>query len=229
MSCIGIFPKIEDCEGKSLNIWVNLIFVAFCYSCVTLLIRSFICSVRRHGTEWISIWPAFYVLCSLFKSYKPECVPEKIPAVNIQVAFKATGKMNQFFQQARLRLGAGNVDQRNAEMVKWNIDQGVKRVSVNAAVYNDISTSYIAALLLVFLPPLWLSICSYRSVWEQCTEGNIWASEKRQNRKLEKLHYEMLHNSIYILYQIIWGWSNQKGFDVKMECVCMREINTYRM
>jgi hypothetical protein len=61
----------------------------------------------------------------------------------MQVAFKAAGKMNQFFQQARLRLGAGSVDQGNAEMVKWNIDQGVKRVSVNAAVHNDISTSYI--------------------------------------------------------------------------------------
>jgi len=95
----------------------------------------------------------FYVFCSLFKSYKPECVPEKIPAVNIQVAFKAAGKMNPFFQQARLRLGAGNVDQGNAEMVKWNIDQGVKRVSVDAAVHNDISTSNIAALLLVFAHP----------------------------------------------------------------------------
>jgi hypothetical protein len=50
-------------------------------------------------------------------------------------------------------LGAGDVDQENAEMVKWNIDQGVKRVSVNAAVHNDISTSYIAALLLVFPHP----------------------------------------------------------------------------
>jgi len=58
--------------------------------------------------------------------------------------------MNPFFQQARLRLGAGNVDQGNAEMIKWNIDQGVKRVSVDAAVHNDISTSNIAALLLVF-------------------------------------------------------------------------------
>jgi len=109
--------------------------------------------VRRHVTEWISIWPAFYVFCSLFKSYKPECVPEKIPAVNIQVAFKVAGKMNQLFQQARLRLGAGNVDQGNAEMVKWNVDQGVKRVSVNAAVHNDISASYIVALLLVYPHP----------------------------------------------------------------------------
>ena len=61
--------------------------------------------------------------------------------------------MNQFFQEARLRLGDSNVDQGDAEMVKWNVDQGVKRVSVNAAVHNDITTSYIAALLLVFPHP----------------------------------------------------------------------------
>jgi centromere protein I len=82
------------------------------------------------------------LLC-LFKSYKPECVPERIPAVNIQVAFKAAGKMNQFFQQARLRLGAGDVDQGNGEMVKWNVDQGVKRTRKKTKVDAIPSLDYV--------------------------------------------------------------------------------------
>jgi hypothetical protein len=77
-------------------------------------------------------------------------VPEKIPAVNLQVAFKGASKMNPFFQQARLRLGAGNVDQVHAEMVKWNIDQGVKRVSVDVAVLSDLSPECIGVLFPVF-------------------------------------------------------------------------------
>ncbi|GFG41066.1 hypothetical protein Cfor_04542 [Coptotermes formosanus] len=82
------------------------------------------------------------LLC-LFKSYKPECVPEKIPAVNLQVAFKGASKMNPFFQQARLRLGAGNVDQVHAEMVKWNIDQGVKRTRTKTKVDAIPSLDYV--------------------------------------------------------------------------------------
>jgi hypothetical protein len=77
-------------------------------------------------------------------------VPEKIPAVHLQVAFKAASKLNPFFQQAQLRMGAGNVDQGHAEMVKWNIDLGVKRVSVDVAVLSDISLECIGALLPVF-------------------------------------------------------------------------------
>lgn len=70
---------------------------------------------------------------SLFKSYKPECVPERVPAVNLQIAFKAAGKMNQFFQQAKSRLDAGGSEERLAKMVTWNIDLGMKRVSVGAS------------------------------------------------------------------------------------------------
>ena len=86
--------------------------------------------------------------------------------------------MNQFFQQARLRLGAGDVDQGNGEMVKWNVDRGVKRVSVNAAVHNDISTSYIAVLLLVFPYPydfLYVAI----EVFENSVLKGIFGLQKR--------------------------------------------------
>jgi len=75
-------------------------------------------------------------------------------------------------------LGAGNVDQGNAEMVKWNTDQGIKRVSVNAAVHNDISTSYIAALLLVFPNPydfLYVAI----EVFENCVPKGIFGPQRR--------------------------------------------------
>jgi hypothetical protein len=56
-------------------------------------------------------------------------VPEKVAAVNLHLAFKAVGKMNQFFQQAQLRLNAGFSEERSAKMIKWNIDQGLKKVS----------------------------------------------------------------------------------------------------
>jgi len=128
MSCVGIFQKIEDCEGKSiLGEFDICCLLLHLYYIVNTVIYMFCEKTWYRMDKHLT---SFYVICSLFKSYKPECVPEKIPAVNIQVAFKAAGKMNPFFQQARLRLGAGNVDQGNAEMVKWNIDQGVKRVSV---------------------------------------------------------------------------------------------------
>jgi hypothetical protein len=84
--------------------------------------------------------------CSLFKSYKPECVPEKVPAVNLHLAFKAVGKMNQFFQQAQLRLNAGSSEETCAKMVKWNIDQGLKKVSEGASMLNNLPPSpYIGA------------------------------------------------------------------------------------
>lgn len=57
-------------------------------------------------------------------------MPERIPAVNIQLAFKAAGKMNPFFHEAQLRLGTSDIDQRYPEMLKWHTDQGIKRVSV---------------------------------------------------------------------------------------------------
>jgi hypothetical protein len=76
---------------------------------------------------------------SLFKSYKPECVPEKVPAVNLHLAFKAVGKINPFFQQAQLRLKAGSSEEKCAKMVKWNIDQGLKKVSEGASVLNNVA------------------------------------------------------------------------------------------
>lgn len=70
---------------------------------------------------------------SLFKSYKPECVPERIPAVNLQLAFKAVGKMNQLFQEAKSRLDAGSGEEALAEIITWSIDHGMKKVSVGAS------------------------------------------------------------------------------------------------
>jgi len=86
--------------------------------------------------------------------------------------------MNQFFKEAQLRLGASNVDQGNGEVIKWNTDHGVKRVSVNAAVHNDISTSYISALLLVF-PHLYDFVYVAIEVFENSVMKGIFGPQKR--------------------------------------------------
>jgi hypothetical protein len=69
-------------------------------------------------------------------------VPEKVAAVNLHLAFKAVGKKNhQFFQQAQLRLNAGISEERPARMVKWNIDQRLKKVNEGASVLNNVPPS----------------------------------------------------------------------------------------
>ena len=86
-------------------------------------------------------------------------------------------------------------------MVKWNIDKGVKRVSVDAAVHNDISNSYTGALLLVFPHP-YDSLCVAIEVFENSVPRVIFGPQKGQNRMLGKLH-KKIHNCVYILCQII--------------------------
>ncbi|KAJ9578563.1 hypothetical protein L9F63_005213, partial [Diploptera punctata] len=63
---------------------------------------------------------------SLFKSYKPECVPEKIKAVNIQIAFANVGKLNPLFEQARNRLTGTQVVTKNK--LVWDVDTAFKKV-----------------------------------------------------------------------------------------------------
>lgn len=97
-----------------------------------------------NGNTWFCVdtnLTCILSFCSLFKSYKPECVPEKVPAVHLHIAFKAVGKMNPLFQQAQLRLNAGSSEETGAKMVKWNIDQGLKKVSEGALVLNNVPPS----------------------------------------------------------------------------------------
>jgi hypothetical protein len=96
-----------------------------------------------------------FSFCSLFKSYKPECVPEKVPAVNLQLAFRAVGKMNQFFQQAQLRLeaGHGQGEEEHAKTVTWNIDHGMKRVSIGSSLHHPPSSPCINALFVANISP----------------------------------------------------------------------------
>jgi hypothetical protein len=57
--------------------------------------------------------------------------------------------MNQLFQQAKLRLDAGRGEEGLAKIVTWNIDLGMKRVSVGGS------------LLIFYLPTSCVPVNTY--------------------------------------------------------------------
>ncbi|PSN56634.1 hypothetical protein C0J52_11271, partial [Blattella germanica] len=65
-------------------------------------------------------------LLALFKSYKPECVPEKVPAISLEFAFKNIGKMNVLFDRAQQRAGARRVNTQTRK-ITWNSHQIPKK------------------------------------------------------------------------------------------------------
>ena len=67
-----------------------------------------------------------YLAHSLFKSYKPECVPEKVNPVSLEFAFKNVGKMNQYFHQSQQRLNMGVT--RDKRKIEWDVSSHRKRV-----------------------------------------------------------------------------------------------------
>ncbi|XP_069684258.1 centromere protein I-like isoform X2 [Periplaneta americana] len=68
------------------------------------------------------------LLC-LFKSYKPECVPENTVAINLQLAFRSVGKMNSVFEKVQSRLNATHDERTHTENIVWDCAQGLKRTT----------------------------------------------------------------------------------------------------